>query len=522
MARYTYERLSAQDASFLFMERQRVHMHVAATAIYDARPLQTEEGGIDIDKFRAGIEAALHLIPRYRQKLKWVPYHNHPVWVDDRHFDLQYHVRHTALPRPGSEDQLKQLSARIMSHQLDRSKPLWEFWVVEGLSENRFAIISKVHHCMIDGMSGADLATILMSASPDYETPAVYQYMPRPAPSSLELFQHETKRMVSAPVQIFRSVRDFRRQTENVRAEIGKRANAIGDLLGYAITSPSETPLNGHISSHRMFDFMSTPIADVKSVRRAFGCTLNDLVLATVSGAVRSYLIRRRVDPKKIDFRVSAPVSVRPKDHQQGELGNNVSSWILRLPIGERDPIKRLEAIHRVTSELKRSEQALGVQMLMAAAEWAPSALLSLGSQATSGPINMIVTNVPGPQVPLYMMGSRLMGMFPQVPLLENTGLGIALFSYDGSLNWGFNCDPSLVPDVGTFVSMVRSSFEELKHAASLRPAVGTRSDADTTKEAAPSSGTAESTGVAKGSAWKPHVPRSPTRSRAGSCGGLA
>jgi len=472
MARYTYERLSAQDASFLFMERQRVHMHVAATAIYDARALQTEEGGIDILKFRKGIEAALHLIPRYRQKLKWAPYYNHPMWVDDRHFDLNYHVRHTALPRPGSEDQLKQLAARIMSLQLDRTKPLWEFWVVEGLSENRFAIISKVHHCMIDGMSGVDLATILMSLSPEYETPDVYQYMPRPAPSSLELFQNETKRAISMPGTILASMREFRKQSDSVRTEVTKRANAIGDLLGYAITSPSETPLNGHISSHRQFDFMSMPIDEVKATRRAFGCTVNDLVLATVAGAVRSYLIRRRVDPKRLNFRVSAPVSVRSKDADPSELGNNVSSWIVRLPLGERDPVKRLESIHRITSELKRSEQALAVKMLMAAAEWAPSALLSLGSQATSGPVNMIVTNVPGPQVPLYMMGSKLLGMFPQVPLLENTGLGIAIFSYDGMLYWGFNCDPSLIPDIGTFVSMVSSAFEELKHAASLRPAV--------------------------------------------------
>ncbi len=473
MARYTYERLSAQDASFLFMERQRVHMHVAATAIYDARPLQTEEGGVDIVKFRKGIEAALHLIPRYRQKLKWIPYFNHPVWVDDRHFDLNYHVRHTALPRPGTEDQLKQLAARVMSLQLDRSKPMWEFWVVEGLSENRFAIISKVHHCMIDGMSGVDLATILMSTTPEYETPDVYQYMPRPAPSSLELFQNEAKRTISIPSQVVRSLREFREQSESVRTEVAKRANAIGGLLGYAISAPSETPLNGHISSHRMFDFMSMPIDEVKATRRAFGCTVNDLVLATVSGAVRSYLIRRRVDPKQIDFRVSAPVSVRSKDADPTELGNNVSSWIVRLPLGERDPVKRLESIHRVTSDLKRTEQALGVQMLMAAAEWAPSALLSLGSQATSGPVNMIVTNVPGPQVPLYMMGSKLLAMFPQVPLLENTGLGIALFSYDGTLYWGFNCDPSLVPDVGTFASMIQSAFDELKHAASLRPAIG-------------------------------------------------
>jgi WS/DGAT/MGAT family acyltransferase len=236
------------------------------------------------------------------------------------------------------------------------------------------------------------------------------------------------------------------------------------------MTSPSETPLNGHISPHRQFDFLAMSLDDVKAVRRAFGCTVNDLVLATVAGAVRGYLIRRRVDPTLIDFRISAPVSVR-KEEDRGTLGNQVSSWILRLPIGERDPVKRLEEIHRVTSDLKKSQQALAVQMLMAAAEWAPSALLSLGSQATSGPINMIVTNVPGPQVPLYMFGARLLEMFPQVPLLENTGLGIALFSYDGKMFWGFNSDPSLVPDVATFVSMIQSSFDALRHAASLRPA---------------------------------------------------
>jgi WS/DGAT/MGAT family acyltransferase len=477
MARHNYERLSAQDHTFLILERRNVHMHVAATAIYEAGSLKTPEGGIDIDRFKRGTEAVMHLIPRYRQKLKWIPLFGQPVWVDDRHFELDYHIRHTALPRPGNPEQLKKLAARIMSQQLDRSKPLWEFWVVEGLQGgDRFAVISKIHHCMIDGSSGVDLATVMMSFAPDDRVAETVPYMPRPSPRWYELVRDEATRRMMMPLVALQGAREAVRQANDMRAEIGVRMRALTELLGYAIRSPSDTPMNGRISPQRRFDWLMMPLDDVKTVRRAFDCTVNDVVLATVAGAVRGYLLRRRVDPADVDFRISAPVSVRAEE-DRGKLGNKVSSWILSLPVDEADPVKRLEAIRTDTRRLKESHQALGVQMLLAAAEWAPAQLLSLGSQASAGPINMIVTNVPGPQFPLYMLGTRLLEMYPKVPLLENTGLGVALFSYDGRVFWGFNADPALIPDLAAFVSLVKSSFGELRDRSRLRIAEPAKAD---------------------------------------------
>jgi diacylglycerol O-acyltransferase len=468
MPRYAYERLSAQDNSFLLMERPNVPMHVAATQIYEAGPLRKPDGGIDSTAFKRAVESILHLIPRYRQKLKWIPYEYRPVWIDDRRFNLDYHIRHTSLPRPGSDAQLKQLAGRIKAQQLDRTKPLWEFWVVEGLDQDRFAVISKVHHCMIDGQSGAELLQVMMSPTPDHDLREAPPYIPRPAPSGIELWLDQWAHRFRLPLDALRTLRDFGSQAPDLQREFVTRVNALAELVGYAIRSASDTPLNGRIGPHRRVDWLSMPLDEVKAVRRVFGCSVNDVVLATVTGAVRAYLIRRRVNPDHLDFRVSAPVSVR-RDEERGTLGNRVSSWILRLPIRETDPFKRVEAIRRVTQKLKTSQQALGVEMLMAAAEWAPAQLLSLGSRATSGPINMIVTNVPGPQVPLYMLGARLLEMFPQVPLLENTGLGVALFSYDGRLFWGFNADPDLVTDLSAFVKAIEISFHELKAGASIR-----------------------------------------------------
>jgi len=471
MPRYSYERLSAQDNSFLFLEQPNVHMHVAATQIYDAGPLRTDAGGVDFDKVRRSIEAVLHLIPRYRQVLQWIPLASHPVWVDDANFCIDYHVRHTSLPRPGSRDQLKKLAGRIMAQQLDRAKPLWEFWVVEGLEANRFAIITKIHHCMIDGASGVDLAQIMMSPSRETNLPEPLPYIPRPAPTATELLADHVARRITLPWQIFRGLRSLAEEAGSIRDDAMVRLRALGDLAGYAIRGASATPLNGRLGPHRYLDWLVMDLDDVKAVRRALGCTVNDVVLATVTGAVRRYMIRRRVDPMGLDFRVSAPVSVR-RDDDRGTLGNKVSSWIIPLPIDRSDPLAQLRELNRRTEELKRSQQALGVEMLMAAAEWAPAQLMSLGARATSGPINMIVTNVPGPQMPLYSVGAELLEMYPQVPLLANTGLGVALVSYQGKVFWGFNCDPDLVPDVADFVREVRESFKALRKAAGLRAVV--------------------------------------------------
>jgi WS/DGAT/MGAT family acyltransferase len=462
-----YERLSAQDNSFLVAEHTNTPLHISAVGIYELGNVATRDGGVDIRRFKRFIEARLHEIPRYRQKLMWVPIENRPVWIDDPHFNVDYHIRHAALPRPGGIEELKKLTARVTTRELDRSRPLWEIWVIEGLDEDRFAIVSKIHHCMIDGAAGADLAQILNSPHPEVEIPEPRPFMPRPAPSETELLVDSVQRIAGLPLRALRELATMGTASADLRGEIATRARALTDMLGLALNRSSETPLNGPLGPHRRVDWLTLPLDDVKAVRHALDCTVNDVVLATVTGAVRHYLDRRRVDLRDLDFRVSAPVSMRDAP-ERGQMGNRVSSWILRLPVDQDDPLEWVKGIRETTRELKRSKQALGVDMMMKAAEYAPSSLVALGVRAASGPINMIVTNVPGPQFPLYTLGAKLLEMQPLVPLLDGTGLGIALFSYDGKLHVGLNADYELVPDLGTFTALFAQSFMAIADRAGL------------------------------------------------------
>ncbi|MDH3686242.1 MAG: wax ester/triacylglycerol synthase family O-acyltransferase [Myxococcales bacterium] len=468
MPDYAYDRLSAQDNSFLLGETPSAHMHIAGAQIFELEPLRGADGGVDFEKVRAATEAVLHLIPRYRQKLSWIPLTQRPVWIDDPDFNLDYHIRHTSLPEPGSVEQLRRLASRIMGQQLDRERPLWETWVVEGLEGDRFALISKFHHCMIDGESGVDLAQVLLSIAPEYEIRPPEPYYPRPEPSGGELLRSELARRALLPVQIARGAASLFGEAEDVREELGQRVRAVGEMLGWTLKPASGTPLNGEIGPHRRVDWLAHSLADVKAVRRAAGATVNDVVLTTVTGALAAYLRRRGVDPSSLDFRISAPVSVR-RDEEQGKMGNRVSSWIVRLPLDQPDPLSRLAAIHETTSQLKSSNQALGVDTIMQVAEWTPPVLLSLGAQASSGPINSIVTNVPGPQFPLYLLGARLLEMFPIPPLLPEMGLAIGLFSYDGRVFWGLNADYERVPDLDSFRRFIDSAFVEFAEAVDVK-----------------------------------------------------
>ncbi|MDG2308591.1 MAG: wax ester/triacylglycerol synthase family O-acyltransferase [Candidatus Binatia bacterium] len=467
MPKYMYERLSAQDNSFLVSEQPNVPLHVAAVGIYQLGDLASEAGGVDVRKFKRALEAQLHRIPRYREKLQYVPVEGRPVWVDDAHFNIDYHVRHAALPKPGDVEELKKLTARITTRALDRTRPLWEMWIIEGLSDDRFAIVNKIHHCMVDGSSGADVAQILMSPTPEHEIGTPRPFMPRPAPTSSELALDAAKRLVLSPVEVIGGLGAFARGSSDVAGELGARARAVVDFTKNALAPSSDTPINGPLGPHRRIDWLSLPLDDVKAVRRALGCTVNDVVLATVTGAVRQYLLRRGVSPAGMDFRISAPVSVR-RDDEQGRLGNRVSAWILRLPIGESDPLEWVRQVSQETRDLKDSRQALAFDLMMKAAEYAPSSVLALGSRLASGPINMIVTNVPGPQFPLYILGARLLEMHPLVPLLDGTGLGIALFSYDGMLHVGLNADYEMIPDLSAFMAFFAQSFMTLFDAAGL------------------------------------------------------
>jgi WS/DGAT/MGAT family acyltransferase len=474
MPRYAYERLTALDNSFLLLEKWNAYMHVASTLIFEAAPLRRPEGGIDLEAVRDATAAVLPMIPRYRQKLAYIPFENQPVWVDDDRFNLDYHLRHTALPRPGSLEQLKALSARIMQQHLDRSRPLWEMWLVEGLEGDRFAVISKVHHCMVDGVSGVDLLSLQLRPKPERHFAEPYPYFPRPAPSRLELLRHELIRRSALPFAALRDARDFVREAGDVGRELATRLRAVAETLGTTLRRPSDTPLNRPIGPHRRFDWLAMDLAEIKEVRRSLGGSLNDVVLTVVTGAVRRFLERRGVSTRRLDFRVMTPVSVRTAD-ERGDLGNRVSAWMIDLPVSLSDPRQQLERIAARTRELKASKQAVGAEVLTRAAEWTPSNLLALGARNVTRllPFNMVVTNVPGPQVPMYLLGSRLLEAYPHVPLVDGLALGIALLSYDGRIGWGFNADYDAVPDLADFVEDIREAFRALREAAGALAARG-------------------------------------------------
>ncbi len=462
-----YERLSAMDTSFLILEKPWSPLHVSATLIYESGPMAKAKSGVDIDAYRNATESVLHRIPRYRQKLDWIPVVSHPVWVDDPEFNLDYHIRHTCLPEPGTEEQLKTLSARIMAQPLDHSKPLWEAWVVEGLEGNRFAVISKIHHCMVDGMAGKDLAQILHTATPDErEREPGPQWQPRKGPTQAELLKDEVGRYLGLPLRAASGLRAATKEFHELRDEVTNRARSITGMMSSMREEPSKTPLNEAIGPHRRFDWRDMPLEDVKIVKRALGCTINDLVLATVTGAVRRFLIERKHDVEGIDFRIAAPVSIR--DAGDGKMGNRISQWFVKAPVDEVDPLVRVEKIRATTEELKASNQALDADLIMNIAEWTPTILMSLASRSASGaaPYNMMVTNVPGPQEALYLLGARLQSLYSQVPIADSTALGVAIVSYAGKLCWGFNADFETVPDLEMFADAIQSSFSEIAVAA--------------------------------------------------------
>ena len=467
MPENAHDRLSFLDNSFLIMETPTSPMHVAGIATFEAGPLRTADGGIDIDKIRDYIASRLYLIPRYRQRLAHVPIENHPVWVDDEHFNIHYHVRHIALPKPGDERQLKRLAARVMAQHLDRQKPLWEIWILEGLANPaHFVMISKIHHCMVDGVSSVDLLKVLLKLEPTdaFEPPP--QWIPRPAPSRWELATDALGRYARLPLEIARSFPQSLQEARDPDSGIRASLNALRQTLSTGMRGVSDTPLNQRIGPHRRLDWLTMDLDTVKGVKHRLGGTLNDVVLATVAGALRRFLQRRGVDVAPLDFRVMAPVSVRT-EQERGTLGNRISAWMVPMPLAERDPIRRLANIRKTTERLKSSKQALSAAVLTQVGEWTPSTLLSLGARLATRvlPFNLVVTNVPGPQLPLYMLGARMVDNFGFLPLIDSLCLGVVLFSYAGKLCWGFTGEWDLLPDLHDFVGDIEASFRELSEA---------------------------------------------------------
>ncbi len=460
-----YERLNALDASFLGIEDDSCHMHVGAVMIFDAEPLRTSTGGIDIDRIRRHIHSRLHLVPRFRQRLAYIPYERIPIWVDEDRFRLAYHVRHTALPQPGDERTLKRLVGRIMSQPLDRKRPLWEIWVVEGLHDRgSFALISKTHHCMIDGISGADLMSVILEPYVSAGTEAPQPWEPRPQPGDARLVLDQIRRRAAQPAEALNAVYEALRHPEETLREVTDAANAIVQTVAPALSPVSETPINVNVGPHRRFDWTDMKVHDLREVKALLGGTLNDVVLATVSGALRTFFIQRGLDPDELEIRALVPVSVRTQD-ERGRLGNRVAEMTVPLPVKLSTPLARLRAVQQATAALKESRQALGAQVLTAISEWTVPNLLVQAARLASRarPYNLIVTNVPGPQIPLYMQGALMRTAYPVVPPFENLGLVIGLFSYNGGLYWGFNADWEQIVDLHDFVLEIEAAFRELQ-----------------------------------------------------------
>jgi len=461
MADTFYERLSALDATFLDVESKAAPMHVGAALIFDAKPLTLEHGGLDIERLTRYTEAAVDSIPRYRQRVDWVPGFGHPVWVDDDRFNMHFHLRHTRLPLPGDERSLKRLVGRLFSQHLDRSRPLWEFWVVEGVESDRFALIIKVHHCMVDGVAGVQLLEALLQISPDASEREPQVWRPRPAPSRARLLLNEANHRVEGL-----------RKLSHYMPRIRQNFKGVSSVLRSGMKPAPKTPFTEHdISPYRRFDWTSFSLDEVKAIKRALGGTINDVVVAVTTGAVRRFLLRRgeNVDAMK-GFRTVLPVNTRKAGGLS--VGNHVAMLLADLPVSEPDPLLRLKEVIRVTTELKKeSNQTGGAELIEDVADLTTKSIVSELYRAGMrlATYNLIITNVPGPPFPLYMLGAPMKAIFPMVPLMQNQNLGIALFSYSGVLHWGFNADWESFPDVHEFVADTEASFVEYKQLSAMR-----------------------------------------------------
>jgi diacylglycerol O-acyltransferase / wax synthase len=459
-------RLTGLDASFLHMENGGAHMHVAGLMLFDGEPPPYE-------RLLEMTESRLHVVPRYRQKLAFVPFgQGRPRWVDDPHLNLRYHIRRTSLPRPGTEAQLRSLAGRVFSQPLDRDKPLWEMWLVEGVEDGpdgpRFAMLSKTHHALVDGISGVDIVSVLFDATPDPPEPPERppRWMPRPEPSQAQLLSEALLERATVPAEAARSLRALFRAPRNVVRGAGESLVGVGAMAWAGLRPPPRSPYNTAIGPHRRYAWVRASLDDIKSIKNSLGGTVNDVVLASVAGALGRHMTRRGAKLPET-LRALVPVSVR-SDDERGALGNRVAAMMAPLPVGEKDPRQRLAVIAAAMQGIKRSGQAVGAQVLTELSGFAPPTLMAQGSRLVSTErfFNLVVTNVPGPQFPLYLMGRELREINPMVPLAKGQALGIAIMSYNGRMNFGLLGDWDAMGDLDAFAADLEASLEELASAA--------------------------------------------------------
>jgi len=440
------------------VEESTTPMHVGGLMTFDDTP------GFDADRFVAQIGERLAAVPRYRQKIREVPVHlGLPVWVDDPGFELDYHVRRSALPAPGSDAQLRELVGRLMSRQLDRARPLWEIYLVEGLSDDRFAIVTKIHHAMVDGLSSIDVGTVLLDVTPTPRESPPDDWHPAPEPSGLELAAGAVQEQLLRPQLMFGTAQ---RALLDVRSVVRTGGAMLAAARSASRPAPAN-PLNAPIGKQRRYGTSAGALDEYKAIRRAHGGTVNDVVLAVVTGALRRWMTTRG-EPVRATTTVRAmvPVSVRARS-TGGRLGNQISAYFVDLPVGEPDPVARLESVTAAMAGHKSSGQAIGASALIGLVGLATPTLHSMSARLTSSMssrvFNVVVTNVPGPQFPLYAMGARMRDMYPVVPLAKGQAVSIGITSYDGGIFYGLNADRDAMGDVDVLADAIGASLDELR-----------------------------------------------------------
>jgi diacylglycerol O-acyltransferase / wax synthase len=442
-------------------------MHVASVMVFTGKAPTHQE-------LVEHVLSRLHLVPRYRQRLAHVPLgQGRPLWTDDPHFNPYYHIRHTALPKPADDLALKRLAGRLFSQRLDRSKPLWEMWLVQNMSGNRFALVAKTHHALVDGISGVDITTVLFDTAREPAPIAPpSQWTAKPLPGPAKLLGEALVERSTMPNEMLRGARAMLRAPRRVATQVRQGLLSVGATTLTGISSPAPpSPFNVDIGPHRRYTFVDADLARFKAIKNSLGGTLNDAVLASVSLALGRYLRREGQDTDGLVLKAMVPVSVRSKE-QRGELGNQVAAMWAPLPVGVESPAESLAQISTAMEELKRSGQAVGAQVLTNLAGFAPPTILSQAArlQARQQFFNLVVTNVPGPQFPLYLLGRELERLYPVVPLAARQALGIAVMSYNGHLGFGLLADYDALPKLDAIADDLKWAIGSLYRAAGLTP----------------------------------------------------
>jgi diacylglycerol O-acyltransferase / wax synthase len=463
------DRLTSIDAAFLAQERSGSHMHIGSVMLFDGTAPTREE-------FLGHLEPRLHLVPRYRQKLAFPRMElGRPLWIDDPRFNLDYHVRVTALPEPGSLEQLRLLAGRIFSQRLDRSKPLWEIWVVHGLEAGRFAFINKTHHCLVDGISGVDITTVLFDLDPVPRQASHSEdpWTPAPEPSDAIIAAQGIADVVRMPLRLARDVVGAATNPGRTLGQVREAVEGLGEVVWGLVQGAPGTPLNQACGPHRRIHWIHTELDDLKGIKNALGGTVNDVFLNVVSGALQRWLQARGIRTEGLELRGAVPVSVRAQD-ERDQLGNRITLMVGPLPVYASDPVVRQRIVTDAMRHLKESKQALGAEVIAGLQDFAPPTVFAQASRLNFSPrmYNLLVTNVPGPQFPLYLLGRELRRIVPVAFLAPEQTLAVAIMSYNGGVDIGLIGDYDAMPDLEDLAAMFEDAIDELRDAAAeLSPA---------------------------------------------------